>query len=81
MFQCFRFSYISSIYLILKQVTMGNILATCCRTEEADEKNKEISQKGEVPISRNLIKDTEKSPILKREVEGISYTFYLFSCG
>ena len=57
---------------------MGNILATCCRTEEADEKNKEISQKGEVPISRNLIKDTEKSPILKREVEGISYTFYLF---
>ena len=50
---------------------MGNILATCCRTEEADEKNKEISQKGEVPISRNLIKDTEKSPILKREVEGI----------
>ena len=51
---------------------MGNILATCCRTEGEDEKNKEISQLGEVPISRNLIKDTDKSPILKREVEGIS---------
>ena len=53
-------------------MTMGNILATCCRTEDEDEKNKEISQLGEVPISRNLIKDTDKSPILKREVEGIS---------
>ena len=34
---------------------MGNILATCCRTEDEDEKNKEISQLGAVPISRNLM--------------------------
>ena len=57
---------------------MGNILATCCRTEEEDEKNKEISQLGEVPISRNSIKDTDKSPILKREVQGISSALISF---
>ena len=59
-------------------MTMGNILATCCRIEGEDEKNKEISQLGEVPISRNLIKDTDKSPILKREVQGIFSTLLLY---
>ena len=59
-------------------MTMGNILATCCRIEGEDEKNKEISQIGEVPISRNLIKDTDKSPILKHEVQGISSTLISF---